>query len=223
MHLSKHKSCSRAYDSCAEGSLLFGVWIVLQLFSSCRSLVSFSQDARLHKALSSGLGSPPYIGSVSSQCLAEQPGLISSPTWHNNQYLSNTTLAFHLSTLFCLLLRVFYQSLSQSSEDCFSPSTVATLLWFLPGFCDCRSPWASSSERHCPLTHFPSLATALCSTGFPPEAATSSSTSSSSQCMGRLLSLLLKRVSHGLHYALITHQSVCKHHVKDAFILFHRW
>lgn len=81
-------------------------------------LDAFSQDPMLQKAQSSGLGSPSHLGSVSSQCLAEQPGLISSLTWNNHQYLSNTTLAFHLSTLFfCLLLRVSHQSLSQICED----------------------------------------------------------------------------------------------------------
>lgn len=98
---------------------------------------------------------------------------------------------------------------------CFSTPTAAALLWFLPGFCHCRSPWASSSEGH--FTHSPSLASSLCSTGIPPESATSSSTSSSSLCMGRLLPLLLKRVSYGLHYALITHPSICMNHVKDGY------
>lgn len=75
-----HKSCSRGYDSYAQGSLLFRLKIVLQLLNSCRSLIPFSKDLGLQKTLSSGLGSPSHIGSFSFQYIAKQSGLISSPT-----------------------------------------------------------------------------------------------------------------------------------------------
>lgn len=72
-----HKSCSRGYDSYAQGSLLFRLKIVLQLFNYCRSLISSSKDLGSQETLSSGLGSPSHVGSFSSQCIAKQPDLIS--------------------------------------------------------------------------------------------------------------------------------------------------
>lgn len=123
MQLGKRKSCSRDYDIHAQGSLLFRLLIVLPLFSSCRSLISFSQAPSLQKARSSDGGSPSHVGSFSSQCLAEQPGLISSPARNNSQHRPSH-YAFHLPTFFfCLLLPVFHRSLCQSCEDPVSPTT----------------------------------------------------------------------------------------------------
>lgn len=119
---------------------MFRLLIVLQLFNS---LISSSQHPSLQKTLSSVLCSPSHVGSFSSQCLAEQPGLISPPARNNSQHLSNTTLICLSSVNIFLLLAtencllpVLYQSLYQS---CKGPGSLTVsiagtviLVWLLP-------------------------------------------------------------------------------------------
>lgn len=102
MHLWKHKFCSRGYNSYAQGSLLFKPLTGLQLFNSCRSFISFLQDTSIQET-SFGLGSSAHVGSSSSQCLAEQTGLISSLAQNNSQYLTKYCVCL---PFICLLLAV---------------------------------------------------------------------------------------------------------------------
>ena len=143
-------------------SLLFRLLIVLQLFSSCRSLLPFSQEPRLQKTPSSGPGSASHIGVFSSQCLAEQPGLVSWPARNNSQHLPNTKCIClsSVNIFLCLLLPVFHRRLYQSCKDPVSLTTSAAgpvvLVWFLPGILSLQMSPSLVLGKSLP-SHTPSL------------------------------------------------------------------
>lgn len=163
MHLWKHKSYSRGYDNYAQGSLLFRLLMALQLFSSCRSLMSFSQDPSLQKTLSfwSWFSIPHRFFLLSVSSRTTWPDLLTSSKQQPTLTKYYTYLPFichHFSSAFCYLF----------STEAFTRAVKTLSLWLPPqlglsprsdfslGFCHYRCPQVFSSGSHCLITHLPS-------------------------------------------------------------------